>query len=420
MSFANIDDGAYDDLKIIIRDETPQGLAKAKLGPDLKFKALLENHSVGVQLKEQNLSFTPLSFVNDKVATRTTYSIKLKFNVFSENSEDCFTNYANLHNLLYTIKPKFIFTNEQYLPVTQNNTGLITIKFKGLPALRSLTNKRLPYLDPADRLTIHLTSFSFDINNEMGYYNAPFGKDKIKDEGDMYFGEENYVINDGTNNSRLVPIGYSLNIEGNVLLPFEDTVRIETSSRERYMETGRSTVAPLDDSGETPFWKGPGVFDWVRDGSATGDVPALRRVDGTWTEPDMSDATKMADAAKTMTGRDGVPLDLKQGRGNTTPLAEQVISSQRLERFKLYIQSIEPDINIEEYIARANGSEISQSLRQYENRVRLFPQEFNDDGTFKADVILDSDESWWHRVERERWSLRRKLLNAARRFIDLF
>jgi hypothetical protein len=165
-----------------------------------RFKAYLDESEVSYQIMEQNLAYTPLSFVNDKVHTRTTQKVKLKFNVFSEDFNEAQENYNQLHKLIESIKPKFSFVREQYLPDIKNNKGLISVKFKGLPKVSS---------EYGDDLVIHLSQFSYDINKELGYIERPMS-------GSGYIGGDN----------RLIPIAYVLNISGQILLPFKETIRL--------------------------------------------------------------------------------------------------------------------------------------------------------------------------------------------------
>lgn len=165
-----------------------------------RFKAYLDESEISYQIMEQSLAYTPLSFVNDKVHTRTTQKVKLKFNVFSEDFEEAQENYDKLHKLIESIKPKFQLIREQYLPDVRNNTGLISVKFKGLPKVSKTYG---------DDLVIHLSQFSYEINKELGYIERPMS-------GAGYISEEN----------RLIPIAYVLNIAGQILLPFQETIRL--------------------------------------------------------------------------------------------------------------------------------------------------------------------------------------------------
>lgn len=175
-----------------------------------QFKAYLENSAVETVMVDQQLPFTPLSFVNDSVQLRTMYRVNFVFNVFSETREEAIGNYDDLHDILQIIKPAYYNVNSQYIPFESNLTGLFSLKFKGLPKLSKFSGTD----GDQDRLRIHLTNFSYVTNNDMGFIEIPYdGSDadrkKLFVSGKM----------------RLLPISYKLTIAGRVLLNFEDTAR---------------------------------------------------------------------------------------------------------------------------------------------------------------------------------------------------
>jgi hypothetical protein len=201
MDFYKSDNASFEKLNLTIAD-----LIDGTDSTRYRFKAYLDESEVSYQIMEQNLAYTPLSFVNDKVHTRTTQKVKLKFNIYSEDFTEAQENYNQLHKLIESIKPKFSLVREQYLPDVRNNTGLLSVKFKGLPKI----SKKY-----GDDLVIHLSQFTYDINKELGYIERPFS-------GAGYTGGDN----------RLIPIAYVLNIAGQILLPFKETVRVDPKPEE--------------------------------------------------------------------------------------------------------------------------------------------------------------------------------------------
>ena len=199
-----------------------------------RFKAYLDESEISYQIMEQSLAYTPLSFVNDKVHTRTTQKVKLKFNVFSEDFEEAQENYDKLHKLLESIKPKFQLIREQYLPDVRNNTGLISVKFKGLPKVSADKYSN-------DDLVIHLSQFSYEINKELGYIERPMN-------GSGYIGGEN----------RLIPIAYVLNIAGQILLPFKETIRLDEKEEVVNLTAQAMAIAKTKDG--KPFTAAPSAY----------------------------------------------------------------------------------------------------------------------------------------------------------------
>jgi hypothetical protein len=189
------------------------------------FKAYLEDHSVQYQIIEQQLQYAPLSFVNDKVHMRTTQTVSLKFNVFSENLEEAQGNYNKLHKLVEWVKPTYTYRQGQYIANVQNNTGIIGVKFAGLPKIHSTT----------DELKLHLTTFAFSVNKEMGYIES------------NYTGSDGNVISGG-----LIPIAYTLDIGGRILLEFKETARIrggpetEKEAAQTYTYIQPATIAAYE------------------------------------------------------------------------------------------------------------------------------------------------------------------------------
>lgn len=174
-----------------------------------RFKSYLEKSDVATEIISQQLPFTPISFRNDSIHLRNLYRVSFIFNVFSEDLNEAIKNYDQLHNLLNTTKPNYSVYNSQYIPDNKNLTGILSIKFKGLPKISNYTNK-----EDKDELKIHLTNFSYTPNTDMGYIEIPYDGNE----------QERALLN-VPGKMRLVPIAYKLTIEGKVLLDFLDTVR---------------------------------------------------------------------------------------------------------------------------------------------------------------------------------------------------
>lgn len=178
----------------------------------LQFKAYLEDSDINHVTKDQPLPFAPLSFTNDSMATRLNETAKFTFNVFSETREECINNYKNLLRLIESIKPIYYILDDQYVPSNLNVNGLVQLYFSGMPS--------------RDEVKLHLTSFNYSLNKEIGYIQVP-----------------NVEINDPKSASfynkpmKLIPLAYKVSLEGKVLLPFNSTIRkrgdrIQASNKE--------------------------------------------------------------------------------------------------------------------------------------------------------------------------------------------
>ena len=167
----------------------------------LSFKAFLEDSDINHVTKEQPLPFSPLSFVNDAMATRLNETAKFTFNVFSETREECITNYRSLLALIQSIKPIYYILDDQYVPSNSNVTGLVNLSFLGMPSRNSVD--------------LHLTSFNYSINKEIGYIEIPLSE--ISNTNNPSFYDQSGM--------KLVPLAYKISLDGKVLLPFNSTIR---------------------------------------------------------------------------------------------------------------------------------------------------------------------------------------------------
>lgn len=171
-------------------------------GPPLSFKAYLEDSDISYETKDQQLPFVPLSFTNDSMALRVSEKAKFTFNVFSETRSECIQNYRNLNLLLQSIKPSYSYVFDQVAPYISNVTGFFNLNFKGMP-------------DGRDNINLHLTSFSYAINKDLGYVHVPLSEIDGK-EGSFY----------DSAGMKLIPVGYKISIEGKILLEFNKTANV--------------------------------------------------------------------------------------------------------------------------------------------------------------------------------------------------
>lgn len=169
---------------------------------NLHFKAYLEESETMFETKDQTLPFAPLSFTNDSIATRLTEKARFKFNVFSESRGECIQNFNNLLALIKSVKPSYQIVEDQYVPFTSNVTGFVDLFFSGMP-LR-------------DNVKLHLNNFSYNINKDLGYIQVP--RAEIANFENASFYEPGQM--------KLIPLAYSINMEGKVLIPFEQTATV--------------------------------------------------------------------------------------------------------------------------------------------------------------------------------------------------
>jgi len=158
------------------------------------FPAYLETSEIGYIIDSKELPYAPLSFVNSKIHLRTRQKLSLKFNVFSATAAESSQNYGYLDDIISWIKPRYQYTQGQYIPAAANNTGLISISFAGLPK----TDKSSTAY--GEDLKLHITNFAYSINKDMGYHSSSL--------------------------SPLTPVAYNLQIDGEILLEFNKTARV--------------------------------------------------------------------------------------------------------------------------------------------------------------------------------------------------
>lgn len=164
------------------------------------FKAYLEESETIHELKEQQLPFAPVTFLNDTMATRLMEKVKLSFNVFSETRAECIDNFNNLKKLINSLKPNYHLIEDQYVPFKDNINGYVSLFFSGLPI--------------HEKVKLHVTSFSYSVNKEIGYIQVPI-KEIAKKEASAYYDK---------GGMKLIPLAYKINIEGKSLLDFDSTI----------------------------------------------------------------------------------------------------------------------------------------------------------------------------------------------------
>lgn len=173
-----------------------------------QFSGFLEDSEISYETKDQQLPFAPLSFTNDSIATRIIEKVKFTFIIIGYDHRDCLVNWYSFSLLRKDIRPRYQIINEQYMPNIENLEGLLTIKSKILPRGR-------------EKINIHLTNFSYNINKELGM----FAWD-IKDENKPYSDVAN-LLPDEDNNLAMIPVSFKVQIEGKVLLDIDETLNTE-------------------------------------------------------------------------------------------------------------------------------------------------------------------------------------------------
>ncbi len=183
----------------------------------IPFKAYLEDSQHYFDPIDQKAPFVPTSWPNDSVAIRMMERVKYTFNVFSENRRECVINYRNLYNLIGSLKPAFRNEGGLFLPRKSNLTGYITVGFSGMPN-RSSAN-------------IHLTAFSYEINKEMGFLQVPTDEIKTTKKDKMY-----------DTNMKLIPLAYTINIEGKIIQSLENTIRVGDGKKYRIVNPDQNVL----------------------------------------------------------------------------------------------------------------------------------------------------------------------------------
>jgi len=174
---------------------------------DIDFKAYLEDSELILDTKYQELKFQPLNLKNPDIADRILQRTKFTFNVLSETRQECIQNFNKLLQLLETIKPYAVKEGSDYVPAFANNEGLVTIQFSGLPV--------------HETIKVGLMAFSYNLNKDVGYIEVP--REEIATNGK----NSSFYVSRGM---KLIPLAYKINIEGKVILPYEDTVRVKEAS----------------------------------------------------------------------------------------------------------------------------------------------------------------------------------------------
>jgi hypothetical protein len=190
--------------------------------PSFEFKSYLEKSDVQVKLLDSNIQYAPLNFTNNTQLLKTQYSVDFSFNVFSEDREEAFDNYDQLHKLLYLLKPSYTQIGNQLLPKSSNIFGIITLQFDGLPRISKTVKE----------LTIYVNNFSYEVNKETGYIHAPYNPIVLQGTGEQQQKIQEEKINRQNfytqGQMSLVPVAYKLNISGKVLLSLDESINKNT------------------------------------------------------------------------------------------------------------------------------------------------------------------------------------------------
>lgn len=185
----------------------------------IAFKAYLEKSEITFTPEDIQLPVSPAAAENDKQTIKLIHNVSLTIKVFSENLQEARNNYIKLKNLIDSIKPKYTLFEGDLIPDRNNILGLLQVDFAGLPLTKQ-------------NLKIHLQSFSYIINKELGYIESPKvsateNKDKL------------YVAS----GMELIPLGFDISIVGRINFNLNDTAKIEGSTAARPV-VSRETPAP--------------------------------------------------------------------------------------------------------------------------------------------------------------------------------
>lgn len=274
---------------------------------DLPFRAYLEDSDISYEMKEQSLPFAPISFNNDSMMLRVLQKLKLTFNVFADNREQCIKNYESLIKLIEYTKPMYYKVYDQWAPSPLNVVGYFTVKFNGLP-LELLVDGELKN---QDTVIIHLTSFSYTLNKDVGYINVPYYSDG------RY---ENYSSKDETG-SKLIPLAYKISLEGKILQRFTETIRRQDSKTKKPSggpDTGglaASSAASAGASTEKPQGGGQGSGTTATTGTSSNSALS---------------AAKLQEAGINLIEMPGPKLQALQAEYQKAILAGEEVTAQRL------------------------------------------------------------------------------------------
>jgi hypothetical protein len=171
---------------------------------NINFKPYVEKAELTFAMEEVQLPYAGPSLPNDKIPIRLVHNLNLGFKVFSENRDEAISNYDKLHRLINAVKPKTTIDEfGRRRPRAENLLGYLKVFFQGLPNVAKV-NEKDPYV-------IHVTSFSYTINKDLGYIHLPYNN---IDNRKTFFAEKGM---------RMVPIGYDVSLVGKLNLDLDST-----------------------------------------------------------------------------------------------------------------------------------------------------------------------------------------------------
>lgn len=174
-------------------------------GP-VSFKPFLEESSIIFDIETIQSPIVPVFMNNSNTHTRTLQKARFSFNVFPDSRDECILNYKNLKKVLAAIKPVYGADRTQLIPHKSLFNGFISIKFSGL-------------FPGKEKINLKLNSFSYDINQDLGYIQVPYSE-ILTSGGPRSFSAKSY---NGDRGNKMIPIGYNIKLEGNILQPFSET-----------------------------------------------------------------------------------------------------------------------------------------------------------------------------------------------------
>lgn len=174
------------------------------------FKPFLEESNVNFNIETVQANTIPLFMNSGTTVTRALQSAILTFNVFPDSRDECIENYKKLKSLLNGIKPVYAFDRTQLIPHKSLFSGFISVKFAG-------------FLPGKSNVKLKLTSFSYQINQELGYLQVPY-QEILTNNSTRSFVARSY---NGGRGNKMIPIGFNIKIEGDIIQPFSQTAVLE-------------------------------------------------------------------------------------------------------------------------------------------------------------------------------------------------
>jgi len=182
--------------RIFFRQSLPRSRTPVKkTNGGMFFKAYVEDAQESTILSELPLQAAPVVFGTDSILTKVSKKFSLSFTVMPDNRKEAIDNYAQLKKLIDWLKPTYMIERAQYIPVDRNVYGTLNIMFMGLPILSTFRQ-------------IITTSFSYDINKDLGFISAP-------DSTTIFKG-----------NNKLIPISFKISMEAKVNLSSDSVLDI--------------------------------------------------------------------------------------------------------------------------------------------------------------------------------------------------